>query len=195
MMLNCQRCHLAQYRSHIVFGRGNLLSARILLIGEAPGLSEDVLGKAFIGESGKLLDEILLRSNIALEECFFTNTVLCRPCNFRGDRETRPPTKNEVFACLQNVMSLISGAKKIEYVVFVGRISESYYKNRLKSIVSKTIVHPSAMLKNGGKSSPLFLDAINGLKNAIKNAQRSTSSIGEREGRLAYYGGSNPDDF
>jgi uracil-DNA glycosylase family 4 len=165
-MNNCTRCHLSQYRSHVVTGRGDPKTARILLIGEAPGLSEDVLGKAFIGDSGKFLDEILQRAGVPLDMCFFTNTVLCRPCDGMG-KDNREPSKEEAFSCLPNVIKIIETAKRIEYVIFVGRIAETYYKSRFKNITSFYIMHPSAILQKGGKTSSLFIDVINILKNRL----------------------------
>lgn len=167
MISNCTRCHLCNYRSHIVEGRGNPFSARILLLGEAPGLSEDVLGKAFIGESGKLLDDMLKQASINVDTCFFTNTVLCRPCNGRSDHVIRPPAKEEVLACLPNVTKIIESIKHIEIVVFVGRVAESFYRIRLQGFTSMYLTHPSHILKNGGKGSSSHAEALNALRKGL----------------------------
>jgi len=56
--LNCTNCQLHKTRKQVVVGRGTI-PADILFIGEAPGISEDTIGLAFIGEGGKLLDYMI----------------------------------------------------------------------------------------------------------------------------------------
>ena len=56
--LQCQRCDLAKERHHVVISRGHP-SARLMVIGEAPGADEDAQGRPFVGRSGRLLDACL----------------------------------------------------------------------------------------------------------------------------------------
>lgn len=170
-ILNCRRCKLSAFRSHVVIGRGDFTSARFLLIGEGPGVSEDVLASAFVGEAGKLLDEILIRSGIDTTVCFFTNVVLCRPCNFRNDIN-RAPMNDEAFACLHNIMQIIGAMRKVEKVIFVGKIAESYYKRRLQGFDKISI----ALLKGGGRAHPGYQDAINTLSDFISKGARIRES-------------------
>ena len=53
--------------------------ARIMIIGEAPGATEEVLGKPFVGSSGNLLDGMLSSAGISRRECFVTNVCKYRP--------------------------------------------------------------------------------------------------------------------
>ena len=61
---NCQRCFLGEYRCHhgggedIVFFEGNP-DAHVLIVGEAPGEQEDLQGEPFVGQAGRLLDNML----------------------------------------------------------------------------------------------------------------------------------------
>ena len=73
----------------LVLSRGNI-SAKILIIGEAPGASEDLEGQPFVGKSGKLLDKLLVLSGISLEDIYYCNVIKCRP------PRNRKPSKNEV---------------------------------------------------------------------------------------------------
>jgi len=57
-VLDCKKCGLAKTRNHVIFGEGNI-HAPIVIIGEAPGRDEDLLGRPFVGNSGQLLDRIL----------------------------------------------------------------------------------------------------------------------------------------
>ena len=55
----CRKCGLCESRSRTVFGSGPQ-GARWLLIGEAPGAEEDATGEPFVGQAGRLLDQMLL---------------------------------------------------------------------------------------------------------------------------------------
>jgi uracil-DNA glycosylase len=68
-------------------------SARVMLIGEAPGREEDQRGQPFVGAAGRFLDEVLAGSGVDRSDLFITNTVKCRPEN------NRPPRKREVDIC------------------------------------------------------------------------------------------------
>jgi len=58
----------------IVNGEG-ILNPDIMIIGEAPGKEEEVMGEPFIGKSGKLLDKVLKECEIKREECYITNAI------------------------------------------------------------------------------------------------------------------------
>jgi uracil-DNA glycosylase len=161
MITNCQKCGLSKTRVNVVVGRGST-SATVLFIGEAPGKSEDVLGRAFIGESGKLLDTLLKRSGIPPENCFYTNTVLCRPCNVLHG-ENREPSPMEVFLCLDNVLQTINCLNHLKGIVFAGKIAKKWYAARLHGLPQCYIMHPAALLRQGGAASPHYRDALNSL--------------------------------
>ena len=71
---SCMKCKLHKCRRKVVVGRGKL-PCDVLFIGEAPGVTEDMLGSAFIGESSMFLDGMLFRSGIDKYRLYFTNTV------------------------------------------------------------------------------------------------------------------------
>ena len=73
----------------IVFGEGNP-DAEILFIGEAPGKMEDLEGRPFVGQSGRLLNRALELAELKREEVYITNIVKCRPPN------NRTPLPNEL---------------------------------------------------------------------------------------------------
>ena len=79
--LQCQRCDLAKERQHVVVSRGNP-SARLMVIGEAPGADEDAQGRPFVGRSGRLLDAFL--ADVGLDQnddTYICNLIKCRPPN------------------------------------------------------------------------------------------------------------------
>jgi uracil-DNA glycosylase len=88
----CQRCSLCQGRANVVGPSGDL-SSRLVFVGEAPGATEDRLGKPFVGKAGKMLDRLLAENGLPRESIMITNTVKCRPPN------NRRPTKEEVGCC------------------------------------------------------------------------------------------------
>src|SRR5256886_8224572 len=89
---SCAQCPLHATRTKAVPGEG-VPSARVMLIGEAPGRDEDQRGQPFVGAAGRFLDEMLAGSGVNRGDLFITNTVKCRPEN------NRPPRKREVDTC------------------------------------------------------------------------------------------------
>jgi len=99
----CQLCELGKTRKKAVVGAGSL-SAKIMLIGEAPGYYEDLNGKPFVGKAGKILDELLESLGRKRAEVYITNILKCRP---PGNRN---PAAAEIKACtpyLDAQMSII----------------------------------------------------------------------------------------
>jgi DNA polymerase len=89
---SCVQCPLHASRTKAVPGEGSP-SARVMLIGEAPGRDEDQRGQPFVGAAGRFLDQMLAGSGVDRSDLFITNTVKCRPEN------NRPPRKREVDTC------------------------------------------------------------------------------------------------
>src|ERR1044072_2732154 len=71
--------------THMVPGEGDP-NAAIMIVGEAPGASEDEQGRPFVGRSGKLLDELLAAAGLEREQVYITNVVKARP---PGNRDPR----------------------------------------------------------------------------------------------------------
>ncbi len=80
-------------------GRG---SKKILICGEAAGENEDYENKQFVGKTGDLLRDALREFNVNMrEDCWLTNSIICRPKN------NRTPTDQEVQWCRPNVLHTI----------------------------------------------------------------------------------------
>jgi uracil-DNA glycosylase family 4 len=83
----CLRCpQLAESRRTVVFGAGNA-DADLMFIGEAPGANEDQMGLPFVGQAGKLLEQLLGGIGLAREDVFIQNVLCCRP---PGNRDPLP---------------------------------------------------------------------------------------------------------
>jgi DNA polymerase len=89
---NCTRCRLAQGRTQVVFGSGSP-TADLMFVGEAPGFHEDQQGVPFVGQAGKLLEQLLAEIGLARSDVYIANVLKCRP---PGNRDPQP---DEIEAC------------------------------------------------------------------------------------------------
>jgi uracil-DNA glycosylase family 4 len=95
----CRRCGIGSTRRNAVYGDGPA-SARLMLIGEGPGETEDQLGKPFVGRAGELLTKMLAAISFERGDVYIANTVKCRPTLDEGGRlRNRPPTEEEMANC------------------------------------------------------------------------------------------------
>ena len=86
----------------LVLGEGKKDGPALMLIGEAPGETEVIKGRPFVGKAGKNLDEFLGLARMDRGEIFVTNTVKIRPTDRgpTGRPGTGPPTrKNCLCSC------------------------------------------------------------------------------------------------
>src|SRR5262249_27741030 len=90
----CTRCpHLAATRTQTVFGTGSP-TARLMFIGEAPGVEEDRLGEPFVGRAGQLLTDMITKGmGLSRDQVYIANVLKCRP------PENRTPTLEEATNC------------------------------------------------------------------------------------------------
>jgi len=89
----CTRCpELAAARHTVVFGAGNA-DADLMFVGEAPGANEDKQGLPFVGQAGKLLEQLLGEIGLERGDVFIANVLKCRP---PGNRD---PLPGEIANC------------------------------------------------------------------------------------------------
>jgi uracil-DNA glycosylase family 4 len=153
-VLHCSKCGLSQTRQHVIFGEGNP-HAGILIIGEAPGHDEDMIGRPFVGKSGQLLDKILAACGFTRQEhVFISNIVKCRPPG------NRPPTPEEAATCIPwlyrqidlidpKIMILL-GATALKYMAGpdykITRIHGTWIN--INNRLAMPVFHPSALLRD-----------------------------------------------
>lgn len=109
----CQKCSLGASRKKFVFGSGKE-NAHIVLVGEAPGATEDQVGKPFVGEAGQLLDKILAAIQLTRDEVYICNILKCRP------PANRDPLPVEVESCLPYLEKQIELIKPV-FILCLGR--------------------------------------------------------------------------
>jgi len=114
----CRKCALHKSRTKPVPGEGSL-NADVLFIGEAPGRQEDLSGRPFVGQAGKLLDALLKSVGLKREEVFITNVVKCRPPN------NRDPKEEEISACSAHTLSILKLIRP-KIIVTLGNHSGKY---------------------------------------------------------------------
>ena len=181
---SCKSCALGATRTNLVFSDGNAETARIVLIGEAPGETEDLEGRPFVGRAGQLLNEFLAEAGISREEdLYIINTVKCRP------PENRVPTDLEKACCSKFLKAQIDIIKPQAIVLCGATALKSFVELDKKTTISKvrgqwmtvsvdgvdyramTIFHPSYLLRNHsmGEGSPrrLMQQDLAEIKNQI----------------------------
>ena len=160
----CERCALAQTRTHVVIGRGSHTTGAVLFIGEGPGEREDLSGVAFVGRAGKLLDLLLTAHRFPMDAWYIANIVKCRP---PGNRE---PSEEEAAACLPWLRWQVKTlAPRI--IVCLGRVASKYLIDRNIRITSARgqwvhrqdfwimpTWHPAAVLRDPGKKIEIYQD-------------------------------------
>jgi uracil-DNA glycosylase family 4 len=158
---DCRRCKLCSGRKNIVFGEGSE-RARIMFIGEGPGVDEDIQGRPFVGAAGKLLTDIIEKGiKIKREEVYICNVVKCHP---PGNRD---PEKNEVKACIPFLKKQIEIIKP-EVICTLGRIAArellerdfkiTMERGRWQTYLNVPLMptyHPAYILRNPGKERKL----------------------------------------
>lgn len=162
---NCTKCPLAQSRTHVVFGEGNL-HARLMFVGEGPGKDEDLQGRPFVGRAGQLLDAMLEAIDIKRAEVYITNIVKCRPPN------NRVPAPAEARACLPYLRNQVAIVKP-KIIVCLGATAAKYIidpnfkitQQRGQWIERKgyyiiATFHPAAILRDPSKKKPAWEDFI-----------------------------------
>jgi DNA polymerase len=156
-------CDLCPQRTNAVPGEGNP-KAKLMLVGEAPGATEDATGRPFVGQAGQLLDSILDSIGLPRETVFITNVVKCRP------PQNRKPLPEEIAACIPYLYRQIElvtpkvilalGATAGEALLGVKKsLGELRGKvHTCNGIPLVVTYHPAALLRNPNWKKPTWDD-------------------------------------
>ena len=162
--LACQRCALADSRTHVVFGAGQR-DAEVMFVGEGPGEHEDLQGEPFVGRGGLLLDEMLSLIGLYRQKNFYIcNIVKCRP------PKNRDPLNTEQDACIGYLREQIARVRP-KLIICLGRIAANRlihddYKITKEhgqwverdGVFYTAIYHPAALLRDPSKKPETFVD-------------------------------------
>jgi uracil-DNA glycosylase family 4 len=166
-----EQCSIKKTALNTVFADGKA-GAKIMFIGEAPGANEDKEGIPFCGQSGKLLNNILLSIALKREDVYITNTVFWRP---PGNRR---PTSEEIEMCrpfvekhvalLNPKVIILVGSTAVESLlgskVSMHQLRDEFYEYKnsylKQSIKTAVIFHPSYLLRQPSKKKLMWYDML-----------------------------------
>lgn len=150
---NCKKCPLWKMRRNTVPGEGPV-NTKIMIVGMAPGVEEDKIGKPFVGRAGRFLNELLKIAGIKRKKVFITSPLKCLP----QPPPNRKPTKKEIESCLPYLKKQI-GIINPKKFILLGEVAFSIFfpKEKLKNFRGKRIkrdgkeffitYHPAAGLR------------------------------------------------
>lgn len=187
-------CALKKSANHTVFADG-AESASVMLIGEAPGMNEDKYGVPFCGQSGKLLDNMLMSIGLDRAAVYITNTIFWRPPN------NRRPTPQEILMCrpfvekhialVRPLIVVLVGSTAVESLMMKSSSEINMHKLRGQywdytncymqttqidcscTLCMTTIFHPSYLLRNLVKKKEMWMDLL-GLKAKLTQLTRGS---------------------
>ncbi len=162
----CTACSLHKTRTQTVFGVGDE-KAEWLLVGEAPGAEEDRLGDPFVGQAGKLLDNMLASLGLDRKHnVYIANVLKCRP---PGNRNPEP---DEVAKCTPFLLKQIELIRP-KLIVAMGRFAAQTLLNTDASIASLrgrlheyagvplvVTYHPAYLLRNLPDKAKAWADLV-----------------------------------
>ena len=158
----CVACpELAATRQHVVVGDVPASGRpRLVLVGEAPGATEDETGRPFVGKSGQLLDQLLAEAGLDRAQSAVLNIVKCRP---PGNRTPKAPEVARCSGWLRRQLELLDAP----VVVALGLSSAKWFlgprtvlsavRGRPHEVDGRAVwatYHPSAAIRFGPKGAP-----------------------------------------
>jgi len=177
----CQACGLCKGRKNTVFGVGDR-QAQWMVIGEAPGENEDLQGEPFVGQAGKLLDNMLKaiglsRSVEGTQEgqagVYIANTLKCRP---PGNRNPEPvelitcaPYLVRQVALVQPKIILAMGRFAVQSLLQttepIGKLRGRVHEYQGVPVV--VTYHPAYLLRNPADKAKAWADLCLALQTAL----------------------------
>jgi uracil-DNA glycosylase len=151
-------------------------TAQVMLVGEAPGATEDEQGRPFCGRAGRLLDEVLAEAGLERERVYITNVVKARP---PGNRDPKPAEVEHCMPWLEAELALVAP----QVVVPLGRHALAHFASASK--ISQ--VHGTELVERGRRLFPLYHPAAalrsTALKATLLADARALKSVlgGERQ--------------
>ncbi len=150
---DCRRCALHQGRTQVVFGDGSP-TARLMFIGEGPGIEEDRQGVPFVGEAGELLNKMIGAMGFKREDVYVASVVKCR------SSENRNPVAGEVAECSPFLLKQIEAVQPEIIIALGGLAAQTLLGNTTnltqlrgrwhawKDIPVMPTYNPNSLLKN-----------------------------------------------
>ena len=149
--------------TNMVPGEGSP-TAEVMVVGEAPGASEDRQGRPFVGRAGRLLDELLAAASLGREDVYITNVLKARPPGNRDPRADEVahsmPWLEEQLALIQPRLVVPLGRHALKHFDRDAKISEVHGQVvHARDRALYPMYHPAAALHARGLRETLFEDA------------------------------------
>lgn len=148
----CSKCRLCKTARNPVPGEGNA-NAEVVFIGEAPGETEDLTGRPFVGRAGRLLESMLVKIGYQRENVWIGNIIKHRP------PQNRDPLPDEILACQSYLVEQLRIMSPL-LIVTLGRFAMSHFYTdgkitrdrgsliRTKNYYIFPVYHPAAALRS-----------------------------------------------
>lgn len=165
-------CALKATATNLVFADGNP-DSRLMIIGEAPGANEDRQGLPFVGDAGRLLDEMLAGVGLDRDKIYITNVLFWRPPG------NRTPAPQEIAACLPFVERHIELVAP-RYLMLAGNVSTKTLLSETRGITklrgqwfayqhaalanpipAQAVLHPAYLLRQPAQKRLAWRDMLN----------------------------------
>ena len=180
----CTACPLHEKRTNAVFGVGDE-QADWMFVGEGPGAEEDLKGEPFVGQAGRLLDNMLAAAGMKRgDNVYIANVVKCRP---PGNRN---PEAGEMHRCepyLTRQIMLIQP----KLIIAMGRVAASHLLDTTTSIASLrgrvhayqgmpliVTYHPAYLLRNLPDKAKAWVDLCFARDTMAQIAKKAAGSTG-----------------
>ncbi len=159
----CTKCRLCEGRTNTVPGEG-AERARLVVVGEGPGKTEDETGRPFVGKAGELLTKILGAIGLEREQVYICNIVKCRP------PENRTPQYDEIATCVPYLFRQIeligprvilamgntAAQTLLDTKQSLGALRNKVH--RFRGVPLIVTYHPAALLRNPNWKKPTWDD-------------------------------------
>jgi len=161
--LSCTGCGLYKTRRNVVFGAGSP-KAKLMFVGEAPGMQEDLQGFPFVGRAGALLTKIIESIGLTRKDVYIANVLKCRP------PENRNPSPEEIITCEEYLVKQITLIKPdvlcalgkfaaqtlLRSTETISRLRGKFYDYHGAKLIPT--FHPAYLLRNPGDKRLVWED-------------------------------------
>lgn len=164
-----EHCELKRGSRNLVFSDGHP-TARVMLVGEAPGRDEDQQGKPFVGRAGQLLDKMfaaigLDRQNDGADGLYITNMLPWRPPQNRDPKPEelammQPFTRRHIELAAPDVVVLMGNHACSG---LLGRKGITRMRGNWEDVLGKPAMpmfHPAYLLRNPSAKREAWADLL-----------------------------------
>ena len=173
---DCRACSLWKPATQTVFGEGPA-DAEIMLIGEQPGLQEDIEGEPFVGPAGRVLDRALVEAGLDRASLFLTNTVKHFKYEQRGTAKLhKRANAAEQAACRMWLAAELARVRPKIVIALGAMAAQTLFGNAFRltrergewRVLSEHAVgmatwHPSAILRGRDRKDAMYRQLVEDL--------------------------------